>query len=145
VDAGKQAQSLPVRNDLTLTIGPLFWIGVVSIAVFVISSGKGWILSRRFLRGYFALRALRVPTLKEALGSGEGQTIEFKRRLSDGPSRERTSEDEVLKSVAAFANTNDGAIFIGVDDINTVKHSKRAPRTPDADLSKEDLLPAPGR
>jgi hypothetical protein len=102
------------------SIGSLFWIAVVGIAVFIISFGTGWIFSRRFLRGYFALRALRVPTLKEALSSGEGQTIEFKRRLSDDPSRERTVEEEVLKSIAAFANTNDGAIFIGVDDTGKI-------------------------
>lgn len=108
-----------VATSLT-SIGPLFWIAVVGVAVFVISSGMGWMFSRRFLRGYFALRALRVPTLQEALSSGEGQTIEFKRRLSEDPSRERTAEDEVLKSIAAFANTNDGTIFIGVDDTGKI-------------------------
>ncbi len=59
--------------------------------------------------------AVRVPTLDEAL-AGEGQRVEFKRGLSDDPTRERSAEDELLKSIAAFANTNDGAIFVGVDD-----------------------------
>jgi len=42
--------------------------------------------------------------------------VEFKRRLSDDPSRTKIAEDELLKSIAAFANTNDGVIFIGIDD-----------------------------
>jgi hypothetical protein len=33
------------------------------------------------------------------------------------------------------------AIFIGVDDINTVKRSKRAPRTPDAAYPKRIFCP----
>jgi hypothetical protein len=74
-------------------------------------------LSRRFLRGYFAVTGIQLPTLEEALRKGEGQSVEFKRGLSDDESR----ADELLKSIAAFANTNDGVIFIGVDDAGHVK------------------------
>ena len=48
------------------------------------------------------------------------QSVEFKRRLSDDPSRTRIAEEELLKSIAAFANTNDGVIVIGVDDSGRV-------------------------
>ena len=101
----------------TLTqVGSGVELSIIVIATLVTSSVIAYGLSRRFLRGYFALMNVRVPTLDEALRAGEGQTIEFKRALSDDPARTRNAEDELLKSIAAFANTNDGVIFIGVDD-----------------------------
>jgi hypothetical protein len=78
-------------------------------------------LSRRFLRTHFALTAVQVPSLEEALRSGEGQYVEFKRGLSADEARAAGAEDELLRSIAAFANTNDGAIFIGIDDAGHVK------------------------
>ena len=99
-----------------ILVGPVLWMAVVGVAVFVIGSGATWLLSRRSLRAYFALRALQLPTLEEALRSGENQRVEFKRRISDDPDTLRTTENEVLKTIAAFANTNDGLILIGVDD-----------------------------
>jgi hypothetical protein len=78
-------------------------------------------LSRRFLRAYFAFTGVRVPTLEEACRMGEGQNVEFKRGLSDDESRSGGAEDELLKTIAAFANTNDGVIFIGVDDAGHIK------------------------
>jgi ATP-dependent DNA helicase RecG len=62
-----------------------------------------------------------VPTLAEALRTGEGQRVEFKRGLSDDDTKTGGVDSEVLKSIAAFANTNDGAILIGVDDSGHVK------------------------
>jgi len=32
-----------------------------------------------------------------------------------------SAEDELLKSIAAFANTNDGVIFVGVDDSGKIR------------------------
>jgi len=78
-------------------------------------------LSRRFLRTYFSLTAARVPSLEEALQNGEGQNVEFKRGLSADETRVANAEDELLRSITAFANTNDGAIFIGIDDAGHIK------------------------
>ena len=103
-----------------IPVGPLFWIVVIGMATFVTSSAIARWLSRRFLRGYFALMTVKVPSLEEALHTGEGSRIEFKRGLSDDPARMRNAEEELLRSVAAFANTNDGAIFIGVNDAGQV-------------------------
>lgn len=97
-------------------VGSLLGIVLGGVAILGLSFGIVWLLSRRYLRVYFALRNVRVLTLDEALRIGEGQTVEFKRRLSDDPSRTKIAEDELLKSIAAFANTNDGVIFIGIDD-----------------------------
>jgi ATP-dependent DNA helicase RecG len=46
-------------------------------------------------------------SLEQALKKGEGQTIEFKSGIVDS---------NVAKILAAFANTNPGNVFIGVED-----------------------------
>jgi hypothetical protein len=102
-------------------IGDLAWIGISCIFAFLATTIVAGGLGRRFLRNYFAIVGARVPTLREAQRSGEGQGIEFKRGLSEDEARAGSVEDELLKSIAAFANTNDGVIFIGVDDAGRVK------------------------
>jgi ATP-dependent DNA helicase RecG len=78
-------------------------------------------LSRRYLRSYFALSGIQVPTTEEALRAGEGQRVEFKRGLADEVSRSGSVDVELLKSITAFANSNDGAIFVGIDDAGHVR------------------------
>jgi hypothetical protein len=110
-----------VLASSVVQVGGLWWIlGSCGLA-FLIASLIAHLVGGRFLRQYFATETSRVPTLGEALRSGEGQSIEFKRGLSDSEDRTGAVEDEVLKSVAAFANTNDGVIYIGVDDAGHVK------------------------
>lgn len=104
-----------------IQVGGLWWIlGSCGIA-FLIASLVAQMFGGQFLRQYFATDGTRVPTLDEALLNGEGQSVEFKRGLSDSEARTSAVEDEVLKSVAAFANTNDGVIYIGIDDAGHVK------------------------
>ncbi len=62
-----------------------------------------------------------MPTVEEALRTGEGQRVEFKRGLSDVETKTGSVKTELLKSIAAFVNTNDGVILIGVDDAGHVK------------------------
>jgi len=102
-------------------VGGLWWIVCWCAIGFLGATAITRFLSRRFLRNYFALTGIRVPSLEEALGSGEGQNVEFKRGLSDDENRTGPVEEELLKSIAAFANTNDGVIFIGIDDGGHVK------------------------
>ena len=45
-------------------------------------------------------------TLKQLINQGEGQTLEFKLRPSE----------DIGKTICAFANTNDGAILVGISD-----------------------------
>jgi len=102
-------------------VGGLGWV-VCSCAVgFLCTSFVARALSRRFLRNYFAVTGIQIPSLEEARRSGEGQSVEFKRGLSSDESKAGNVEDEVLKSIVAFANTNDGVIFIGIDDVGHVK------------------------
>jgi hypothetical protein len=118
---------LQTEVDGRLVASSLVWVGslwfVVGYCVFAFLTA-GLIanfVSHRFLRRYFALIGMQIPSVEQALKNGEGQSIEFKRGLSEDEARSGKAEDELLKSMAAFANTNDGAIFIGIDDIGQVK------------------------
>ncbi len=98
------------------------WLLASSCALaFLSTSFLANIFSRKFLGSYFALTGTQIPSLQKALQSGEGQSVEFKRGLSQDDTKTGNVEDELLKSMAAFANTNDGAIFIGIDDAGHVK------------------------
>ena len=118
-----------VRTDsdgrvLATSIVPIggLWLLTGSCAfAFLSTSVLANIFSRKFLRSYFALTGTQMPTLEEAIQNGEGQSVEFKRGLSQDETKTGNVEDEVLKSMAAFANTNDGVIFIGVDDAGHVR------------------------
>jgi hypothetical protein len=77
--------------------------------------------SQRFLRNYLAFADVQLSTISEALHTGEGQAVEFKRGLSDVSGKSGGPERELLESIASFANTNDGVILIGVDDDGNVR------------------------
>jgi hypothetical protein len=49
----------------------------------------------------------QAASLEQALKDGESQSIEFKRGLAD---------EHLARAIVAFANTNNGTIFLGVDD-----------------------------
>jgi hypothetical protein len=102
-------------------IGNLWWLLLVCASVFLSMSVLARALSRRYLRRYFALLGIQVPSLEEALRIGEGPRVEFKRGLSDEVAKSGSVDTELLKSITAFANTNDGAILIGIDDAGRVK------------------------
>jgi hypothetical protein len=102
-------------------VGGLWLLASSCAFAFLSTSVIANIFSRKFLGSYFALTGTQIPTLEKALQSGEGQSVEFKRGLSQDDTKTGNVEDELLKSMAAFANTNDGAIFIGIDDAGHVR------------------------
>jgi hypothetical protein len=53
-------------------VGGLWWIGVLCAGGFPLTMVLARALSRRFLRNYFAVTAIRVPGLPESLRLGEG-------------------------------------------------------------------------
>jgi hypothetical protein len=79
-------------------VGSLRWLGFVVAVTFVSTSLAARALSRRFLQRYFALMGVQVPTLAEALRSGEGQSVEFKRGLSTEETKISNAEDDILRS-----------------------------------------------
>jgi hypothetical protein len=104
-----------------VSIGSVWWLAGLCGVAFLCMSVLTRAISRRFLRNYFALAGTRVPTLEEALRSGEGTNVEFKRGLPDDTTKGGSVEDDLMRSIAAFANTNDGVVFMGVDDAGHVK------------------------
>jgi schlafen family protein len=93
-------------------IGSMLWISVAVAVVGGFVFLLAYVLGVGWLRRYFTLRGGRPTTVAEALAAGEGQTIEFKHGLT---------EDPLLRAITAFANTNDGTVFIGIDDEGRVR------------------------
>jgi hypothetical protein len=104
-----------------VSVGGLWWLAVLAGFTFLCTTVIASLLSRRFLRSYFALKGMQLPNLEDAQRRGEGQNIEFKRGLSEDETRGSHAEDELLKSIVSFANTNDGVIFVGIDDDGHIK------------------------
>jgi hypothetical protein len=65
------------------------------------------VCATRFRRYFLLMEGRRVPLI-EALRTGEGQYVEFK--------RDSDHQDSLLKAITAFANTNDGTVFLGIGD-----------------------------
>jgi len=63
-------------------------------------------------------KTIDLFTLKKLVSKGEGQTLEFKRKV-DHPFK-------ILKEVVAFANTDGGMLLIGVDDDRSILGLKLA-------------------
>lgn len=102
-------------------MGSVWWLGALAISECIAVVAISRSLSRRFLGNYFAVTSLTVPKVEDAVKMGEGKTVEFKRAFSEDQTKSGKSEEELLKSVAAFANTNGGVIFIGVTDSGEIK------------------------
>lgn len=92
-------------------VGSVWLLLGTAATVFFLAFVSFHSVGRTVLKTRLMLIGQRLPTVGEALRSGEGQKIEFKRGIVD---------EDLLKSVAAFANTNDGTIFIGVDDAGKI-------------------------
>ena len=78
-------------------------------------AGIAWVLavagSAAFITVTEVRRRRQEMPLEEALRQGEGQTVEFKTGLGD---------KTLAPAVAAFANTNSGNIFVGINDTGVV-------------------------
>ena len=99
-------------------LGNLRSLAAVFALLFLISGLGACAAGTAFLRRYFVLNQGRPRTVEEALKFGEGPSVEFKRSISfDIPN----SVEQVLETVAAFANTGDGTIFIGIEDDGKIK------------------------
>jgi len=96
--------SLQRVDSLWLLVGAAVSVFFLALVTFY---SLGWTV----LKTPLMLIGQKPPTVSQALQGGEGQKIEFKRGIVD---------EDLLKSVAAFANTNDGTIFVGVDDTGKI-------------------------
>lgn len=97
----------------TQRIGDLRFLAAIFALLFFLSGALAYFSGNTFLRKYFVFMHSRAHTVDEALKLGEGPSIEFKRNISfEGAN----FTQQILQTVAAFANTGDGMIFIGIDD-----------------------------
>jgi hypothetical protein len=62
--------------------------------------------------------------VKSIIRSGESKSVEFKETLSlniRNQTKDKIMEDVVIKTIAAFFNTNGGTLLIGIDDSGVIK------------------------
>ena len=102
----------------TQPIGDVPSIATLFSLLFAFTGAVAYIAARTFLRKYFLFSEARSHTVQEALRLGEGESIEFKRSISFDSAG---SVEQLLQTVAAFANSGDGTIFIGIEDEGQVK------------------------
>jgi Putative DNA-binding domain len=100
-----------ISVSLSRVVGLRELSGTMSVAGLGVALGVYWFASTRFRR-QFILAGRKPAEVGEALRSGEGQTIEFKREWE---------RDGILKAITAFANSNDGTVFVGVSDDRDVR------------------------
>lgn len=113
------------QNDRLLTasaqeIGNVWSMAALLCLWFLISGIVACFSARKFFRKYFVFGQLRPEEVEKAVGLGERTSIEFKR----GISIENPNLEQILPTVAAFANTGDGTLFVGVDDDAKIKGIK---------------------
>jgi hypothetical protein len=103
------------------SIGNVWSLAALFGLTFLLAASGIYISGSTFLRKYFVFSQARPRTVDEAVKLGEGLTIEFKRSISfEIPN----SIDQILSTVAAFANSCDGTIFIGIEDDAKIKGIK---------------------
>src|ERR1700693_3083897 len=109
--SGKPIGTVIVPKDLTLEERALHNQIVFDVLVGSVS----WVVFLLLPLGYLVFdevkRRQQEMTIEEALQTGENQVIEFKRGFI---------ADSLAREIAAFANTNSGNIFLGVDDSGQV-------------------------
>jgi Schlafen, AlbA_2 len=122
-------------------IGNTWWMAGIGLAVWAFVFLLAYVIGVEWLKKYFALRGGEPASVEQALKSGEGQRIEFKHGIV---------EDALLRAITAFANTNDGTVFIGIDDEARVRGLEATtPKAKDAlrhkifSLIREKIQPCP--
>ena len=92
---------------------------------------------KRQHRGAAAL--VEVPEISKLLGQTEHEQLEFKSTMRwdmQGNQVSRTLEKSIMKTVAAFMNSDGGHLVVGVDDKGTIvglQHDLQSLNRPDAD------------
>jgi hypothetical protein len=110
VRADSNGRLLAVNTE---RVGDLLSLLIVLVLIIAVGFAVAYRSGMTFLRRYFVLTDRSAQNAADALRLGEGPTVEFKRSISFDV---QNSVDRVLETVAAFANTADGTIFIGIED-----------------------------
>jgi hypothetical protein len=110
VRADSNGRLLVVNTD---QVGDMLSLMVLSALILAGGFAVAHRSGMTFLRRYFVLTDGSPHSPGDALRLGECLTVEFKRGISF---EVQNSVDRVLETIAAFANTADGTIFIGIED-----------------------------
>jgi len=102
----------------TSLLGDLRALSAFFGLLFLFCGFIGYVSGNTFLRKYLMFSRACPSRLDEALKSGEGLHIEFKRSVSF---ESNNSVDQILQTITAFANTVDGTIFVGIEDDGKIK------------------------
>lgn len=102
----------------TQSIGDVSSIAALFALLFILTGVMGYVSATTFLRKYFLFGQARPHSVDEALKLGEGESVEFKRSISF---ESASSVEQVLQTVAAFANSGDGTVFIGIENEGQIK------------------------
>lgn len=104
----KNLSSYTAASDARLYL----WLGVVLLLIGIALSA----LRKRF---FYRPNRMEMPTLSSLLADDENRYLEFKSSMRWDYRQEKTNpelEKVILKTLAAFGNTDGGILLIGVDD-----------------------------
>lgn len=100
------AKSTPIFSDYsTYVAGALIFLGLLLLFI-----------RKRF---FYRPNRMKIPTVNEILRQDEDRYLEFKSSLRWDYRQEKTNpelEKVIMKTIAAFGNTDGGILLIGVDD-----------------------------
>lgn len=88
------------------------WVGILLLLA-------GLVLAAIRKRFFYMANRMEIPTLESLLEDDENRFLEFKSSLRWDYKQEKTNPDlekVILKTLAAFGNTDGGILLIGVDD-----------------------------
>ncbi|MCP4882262.1 MAG: ATP-binding protein [Flavobacteriales bacterium] len=117
-DSGIQYYLYTVPNSHLRSKSNLFlvkfgsWIGLILILI-----GSFLLLIRK--RFFYFPNKMKIPSVEELLEQDENRYLEFKSSLRWDYRQEKVNpelEKVIMKTVAAFGNTDGGILMIGVDD-----------------------------
>src|ERR1019366_2276350 len=97
----------------TYLIGEWPSLMAVFALLFLLTGVLAYIAATTVLRRRLLFSQRTPADIEDALKKGEGPSVEFKRSISfEIPN----SVYQLLQTVAAFANTGDGSVFVGIED-----------------------------
>lgn len=112
--------TLPNSELLSASSGPLNTYGGKIGLALIILGGILLLIRKRF---FYRPNKMQIPTVKEILKDEENRYLEFKSSLRYDYRQEKTNpelEKVIMKTIAAFGNTDGGILIIGVDDDKNV-------------------------
>ncbi|WKK64692.1 AlbA family DNA-binding domain-containing protein [Lutimonas zeaxanthinifaciens] len=108
--------TVPNSELISASSGPLSSYGGKIGLALVILGAMLLLIRKRF---FYRPNRMKIPLVKDILKDEENRYLEFKSSLRYDYRQERTNpelEKVILKTIAAFGNTDGGILIIGVDD-----------------------------